>query len=198
MSQSTPSSGRQAAGLSPSRWFWGTVAVGIATALLLRWWGRSWWCDCGQTDLWIGDPLGAHCSQHLLDPYSLTHVLHGVLLSGILAWAWPRLDPRPAFVLGVILESLWELLENSQFIIDRYRTGTIAQGYVGDSVINSLSDIVCCGAGFLLARRLGWRRSAVLFAATELLLLVWIRDNLTLNVLMLAFPLDAIRQWQSG
>ena len=91
---------------------------------------------------------------------------------------------------------MWEIAENSRFIIQRYREATIGLGYEGDSIINSIADIVCCGIGFMLARRLGWRRSAILFVVTELILLVWVRDNLTLNVLMLLHPVEAIKSWQ--
>lgn len=166
------------------------------TAFLLHRQGRSWWCACGQTHLWCGDIHNEHCSQHLFDPYSFTHVLHGIAFCGILAWAIPRISPVWRLFITVVIESLWELLENSQLIIQRYRAATIALGYEGDSIINSLSDILCCAAGFVLARRLGLRWSFVFFVATELVLLFWIRDNLTLNIVMLICPLDAIKTWQ--
>jgi hypothetical protein len=174
------------------------VAVLAATVFQLRRQGRSWWCACGQPDLWVGDVHTSHCSQHLFDPYSFTHVLHGVALCGILAWAVPRLKPAWRLCLAVLIESLWELLENSQLVIDRYRAATIALGYEGDSIVNSLSDILCCATGFELARRLGLRGSLIIFGLTELILLVWIRDNLTLNILMLVCPIDAIKAWQSA
>ena len=174
------------------------VAVLIVVTVQLRRQGRTWWCSCGQPFLWVGDVHSSHCSQHLFDPYSFTHVLHGVVFCGILTWAVPPLLPNWRLFLAVLVESLWELLENSQVVIQRYRAATIALGYEGDSIVNSLSDILCCAAGFVLARRLGLRRSAILFVLTELILLVWIRDNLTLNVLMLVYPIDAIKAWQSG
>ncbi|HEY2251595.1 MAG TPA: DUF2585 family protein, partial [Planctomycetaceae bacterium] len=161
------------------------VAVLIATAIQLRRQGRTWWCSCGRPNLWVGDVHSAHCSQHLLDPYSFTHVLHGLAFCGILAWALPKLLPNWRLFLAVAIESLWELLENSQLVIQRYRAATIALGYEGDSIVNSLSDVVFCAVGFVLARRLGLRRSIILFVLTELILLALIRDNLTLNVLML-------------
>lgn len=182
---------------SRGAWLAGIAAL-AATVFQLRRQGRTWWCACGQLDLWAGDVHSAHCSQHLFDPYSITHVLHGVALFGILAWAWPRLLPAWRLVLAISIESLWELLENSQLVIDRYRATTIALGYEGDSVVNSLSDILYCATGFILARKLGLRRSLVLFGLTELILLAWIRDNLTLNILMLVCPIDAIKSWQSA
>ena len=94
------------------------------------------------------------------------------------------------------LEGLWEVVENAPFIIQRYREATIGQGYTGDSIVNSMADIVCCGFGFVLARRLGWRLGAAVFVGVELALLVTVRDNLTLNILMLTFPIDAVKAWQ--
>jgi hypothetical protein len=198
-----PSTSDRPASMSPHRrqetWPWlAIVAVLAVTVFQLRRQGRVWWCACGQPNLWCGDIHSEHCSQHFVDPYSFTHVLHGVAFCGILAWALPRVLPIWRLWLTVLIESLWELLENSQLIIQRYRAATIALGYEGDSVINSLSDILCCAAGFVLARRLGLRRSIVLFIVTELILLFWIRDNLTLNIVMLICPIDAIRTWQSA
>jgi hypothetical protein len=134
----------------------------------------------------------------LFDPYSFTHILHGVLIWGLIAWGLPRLSPAWALPLAVCLEALWEILENSPFIIERYRTATIALGYQGDSIVNSLGDILSCSLGFVLARRMGWRWSIAAVVATELILLLWIRDNLLLNIVMLIWPIDAIRNWQSG
>jgi hypothetical protein len=158
--------------------------------------GRLWWCACGSPFLWVGDIWSAHTSQHLFDPYSFTHVLHGVLLCGILAFALPRMQFVWQLLIAVGLESLWEIVENSRFVINRYRTVTMGLGYEGDSIANSLSDILCCVLGFMIARHLGLRRSVIFFVATELVLLAWIRDNLTLNILMLTWPIDAIKTWQ--
>jgi hypothetical protein len=172
-----------------------TMAV---TATLLYGQGRPWWCACGQFFLWSGDVQSSHNSQHLFDPYSFTHVLHGVVICGILAALAPRLAPLWGLWLTVFLESLWELIENSAVVIERYRTATVSLGYQGDTIANSLGDILCGGIGFALARRLGWRGSVVFFLLTELTLLVWIRDDLLLNVLMLICPLKVIRDWQAG
>jgi hypothetical protein len=167
-----------------------------ATVVQLRNQGRVWWCACGKLTLWVGDIWSAHTSQHVFDPYSFTHVLHGVVFSGLTMLAFPRKRLVWQLWIAIAIEACWELLENSPFIIHRYRTVTMGLGYEGDSVVNSLSDILCCGIGFLLARSLGVRRSVVFFAATELVLIVWIRDNLTLNVLMLTWPVEAIKAWQ--
>lgn len=175
---------------------WAVAAVLALTVFLLRLEGRIWWCACGGLKPWDGDIWSAHNSQHILDPYSFTHVLHGVLFFWILAWLWPRQEFRWRLTLAVVIESAWEVVENSPFIIQRYREVTIGQGYIGDSVINSLADILCCAAGVLLARQLGWRLSLALFIAVEVALALTVRDNLSLNILMLTFPVDAIKQWQ--
>lgn len=173
-----------------------TVVVTVLMIVALRTEGRIWFCACGEFRLWIGDVNGAHNSQHLLDPYSLTHLLHGVLFAGLLKLTAPQLAPPRRFTAVAFLEAAWEVWENSPFVIDRYRTATMAVGYTGDSILNSVGDLACCLVGYLIARRLGWIRSAVLVAAAELVLLLTIRDNLTLNVLMLLFPLDAVKKWQ--
>jgi hypothetical protein len=170
----------------------------LATVFVLRGKGRVWWCACGQPNLWSGDPQSEHSSQHLFDPYSFTHILHGVLICGVLAWALPRLSRAWALTTTVFLEAVWEVLENSPLVIERYRTATIALGYQGDSVANSLGDILSCALGFLVARRIGLRWSVAVVVATELILLLWIRDNLLLNVVMLIRPIDAIKNWQAG
>jgi len=173
------------------------IALGVVgTVAELRHQGRIWWCACRSLNPWHGDIWSAHCSQHLFDPYSFTHVLHGVVFCGILALLLPKLAPRWKLVIVVLLECFWEMLENSQLVIQRYREATIGLGYEGDSIVNSLSDILCCVTGFLLASRLKLRGSLVLFITVELILLLWIRDNLSLNVLMLLVPIDAIKRWQ--
>ena len=168
----------------------------VVTVFQLHQQGRIWWCACGHWNPWDGDIWSAHNSQHWLDPYSFTHVLHGVMLCGVLVWLLQRVPLIWRLTLAVAVEALWEILENSPFIIQRYREATIGLGYEGDSIANSMADILCCAIGFLLARKLGLRWSVVLFVLTELVLLVWVRDNLTLNVLMLTYPVDAIKAWQ--
>jgi hypothetical protein len=172
------------------------IVLLLATMYQLHNQGRILWCACGRPYLWEGDIWNAHTSQHLFDPYSFTHVLHGVVFCGLASLAFPRVALIWRLWIVTAIEALWEILENTQFIIRRYREVTIGLGYEGDSIINSMSDIGCCALGFFLAQYLGFRRSLVLFAVTELVLLFWIRDNLTLNVLMLIWPIDAIKAWQ--
>ena len=168
----------------------------IGTVYQLHRQGRIWWCTCSHFFLWDGDIWSAHNSQHLLDPYSFTHVLHGVILCGLVWLVIPRVRLVWRLWIATWIESLWEIFENTQFVIQRYRETTIGLGYEGDSIANSLGDIACCVFGFLLAWRLGLRRSIILFVVTELVLLICVRDNLTLNVLMLIYPIDAIKSWQ--
>jgi len=175
-------------------WLAGAAAA-MAVVAINRWQGRLWWCACGGWSLWQGDIWSQHCSQHLLDPYSFSHVLHGVLFFWLFSWALKR-APAWQFPAALITEALWELLENSQLVIQRYREATIALGYEGDSVLNSMGDVLCCAAGFFLARKLGWKRSLAFLVAVELVLLFAIKDNLTLNVLMLLCPIDGIKAWQ--
>jgi hypothetical protein len=133
-----------------------------------------------------------------LDPYSFTHVLHGFVLCGLLALIVPRLAAIWQLCLAVCIEAAWEVVENSEFVIRRYREETAALGYHGDTIVNSLSDVLVCGVGFVLARHLGFRRTFALFVVTEVALALWIRDNLTLNILMLIHPIDAVREWQAA
>ena len=125
-------------------------------------------------------------------------MLHGFVLYGLLALVAGRLSPGWRLWLAVSIEALWEVVENSEFVIRRYREETAALGYHGDTIINSLADILVCGLGFVLARHLGFRRTFALFVVTEVTLAIWIRDNLTLNVLMLIYPIDAIKEWQAA
>lgn len=172
------------------------VAAFIAAAILLRLEGRLWICSCGRLQVWAGQICSSDNSQHFLDPYSFTHVLHGFLFFWLIVWVAPRLKWSWQLALGVAVEALWEAFENTNFIIDRYRSTTAALGYTGDTVVNSFGDILCCLLGFMIAQRLGLRRSLVVFAVLELVLILWIRDSLLLEILMLVVPIDAVRTWQ--
>lgn len=178
--------------------FFAMIGVTATTAYALHLEGRLWLCSCGTVRFWTGDIWSAENSQQLFDPYSFTHLLHGFIFCGLLAWLAPRTAFISRAVVALGFEALWEIAENTDAVIERYRGSTAAVGYHGDTVLNSLGDILCFAAGFVLARILGFRRSAAVFALVEALLLVWIRDGLILNVIMLIYPLEGIRAWQMG
>ena len=174
------------------------LAIIAAAALVLLWMGRPAICTCGAVKLWVGTVNGPDNSQHLADWYTPSHIIHGLLFYW-LGWLFLRRNPAGDRLLAaVLLEAGWEILENSQYIIDRYREATMALGYNGDSVINSVADIGWMTLGFLLARRLPVWVPIALAVMFELLTLIVIRDNLTLNVLMLIAPIDAVRTWQAS
>ena len=135
-------------------------------------------------------------SYYVLDPYSFTHLLHGILFFWLLAWSLSRLSPDWRLSLAISIEALWELFENSELIIQRYRETTATVGYQGDAIVNSLSDILIIGVGFYLASYLGLRRSLLLFVVTEILLILTSRDSLILAMVMFVYPIDAVKAWQ--
>ena len=182
------------------RKLWLAVVIGlilIATAVELHRQGRLWRCACPQY-IWTSNAWSSLTSQLFLDPYSFTHVLHGLMFCGLLALLARRWSRSWRFVVAIAIESAWEIIENTNTVIQRYRVATASLGYQGDTVLNSLGDIACCAVGFALAVKLGWRWSIVLFFAVEAVLLFWIRDSLLLEVIMLIHPINAIKMWQVG
>jgi Protein of unknown function (DUF2585) len=176
-----------------------SLAMIAITAGILLWMGRIPICECGYVKLWHGGRNDPEVSQHLTDWYSYSHILHGLIFYFLL-WAIfrGRLSVAARLVLAVAVECGWEVFENTPFIINRYRSQTISRDYLGDTVINSMGDILSMIVGFLLASRLPAWVTVVLLIATEVVLLYLIRDNLLLNIIMLIYPLDWIRQWQAG
>ena len=159
--------------------------------------GRRVWCECGSPVPWSWDIWTLHNSQHLLDPYFFSHVLHGLIFYAVFSRIrW--LSESAKWTCATVLEAAWEVLENSPLVINRYRESTMAIGYSGDSIANSIFDIVACLLGFWIASKLPWKRSLTLFVLIELALLVSIRDGLILNIIMLVHPMEAIKQWQMG
>ncbi len=174
------------------------LAVMAATAAILLAMGRVPICTCGYVALWWGSVQSEGNSQHLIDWYSFSHIIHGFLFAALLGWLMPRRPVGLRLVIAAMIEAGWELLENSPIIINRYREATMAYGYTGDSVINSMSDITMMLLGFLFAQRFGWKYWVPIAIAFELFTLWAIRDNLALNLLMLISPIDAVRAWQMG
>jgi len=175
--------------------FIGAILTVAATEYFM---GRSLFGPDGRFGWWDGDIWSAENSQRVADAYSFSHICHGILAYGILFLIAPKLPLHHRFLIAVGLECAWEILENSPIIIDRYRQTTISIGYVGDSILNSVCDVVCMALGFFIARAARISVSIVLFLAMEIGCLFWVRDNLTLNVIMLVHPVEAIRTWQAA
>jgi hypothetical protein len=168
---------------------------GLAT-VALRLEGRRWWCQCGRLTPWTSDMWSPHTSQHLFDPYSFTHVEHGLVFGAMLRPLYRWVGPGHRLILAMAVETLWEIAENTQPVIDNYRKAALARGYEGDSIANSLGDIAACGFGLLLARRLPARWSVALSLGMEAVLLAMYRDNLSLNITMQFVPIKAVEAWQ--
>ena len=174
-----------------------SVVFALAAAILLAM-GRHPICTCGSIDLWVGGRDSPRTSQMLADWYSLSHIVHGLIFYAALWLIFRRWPVARRFLVALIVEAGWEVIENTPMVIDRYRETTAALGYTGDSVLNSMSDIAMMCVGFLAARRLPLWASVLLLLALEVIPLFVIRDNLALNIWNLLAPNAQVAAWQAG
>ena len=176
-----------------------SLALIATVAWVLFWMGRIPMCKCGYIKLWHGGRGDTEMSQHLADWYTYSHVLHGIIFYWVLTVvSRGRLSVAARLVIATLIEGAWEILENSPLIINRYRAQTISRDYFGDSIVNVIGDMLAMMVGFLLAARLPAWVMVLLLVAVEVVMLVFIRDNLTLNIIMLIHPVEAIKVWQGG
>ena len=172
------------------------LVIALAAGVLL-WMGRIPMCKCGYIKLWHGNRADSQTSQHLTDWYTYSHVLHGIIFYWLLTViSRGYLSVGARLVIAALIEGAWEIFENTPFVINRYRSQTLSRDYFGDSVINSVADMLAMVVGFMLAAKLPAWITVFLVIAVELVLLWLIRDNLALNILMLLYPIEAIKQWQ--
>jgi hypothetical protein len=175
------------------------VAILIALqAFVLFLFGQPPICTCGYVKAWEGAVLSSGNSQHLTDWYTFSHIVHGFIFYGILKWLFPRSSAWQRILVATGVEVAWEITENTPWMINHYRQQALAQGYTGDSIINSVSDTFAMLGGFLLAWRLPAWATISIAICLEIGVGYTIRDNLTLNIVNLLHQFDFVKAWQSG
>lgn len=184
--------------LGDPRYLWAAAGLVVLQAIALLAMGRLAICKCGDIKLWHGVVKSSENSQHLTDWYTLSHVLHGLIFYAVLSYLMPRASLAVRLALAVAIEAGWEIVENTEMVINRYRSATISLDYFGDSVVNSVMDNLAMVAGFLAAAWLPAGVSVALALASEAFMAWAIRDNLLLNIVMLVWPMDWVARWQGG
>jgi hypothetical protein len=174
------------------------ISILTTTVLILISFGQPLIAASGKVYFWSFAIGGPDTSQHISDWYSFSHFIHGILFFIAISYLFKKMPVGQKFLIATIIESAWEILENTPMIIDRYRQGALAAGYFGDSVLNSFCDILFMCLGFIFIQKFGWKVSLVVLIFFELLVLYFIRDNLTLNIIMLLYPFEGISAWQTA
>jgi hypothetical protein len=175
-----------------------TLAIIVATAVYLALIGRNLFSPSGQIFFWVGDPMSPEGSQQIADWYIFSHIIHGFLFFGLLWLVARRLSVGWRFAIATLIEAAWEVVENSSFVIERYRNTTASTEYNGDSVLNVVCDLIAMAIGFWAAARLPVWATVALIVGFEVMTIWVIRDGLALNILMLFYPIDAVREWQQA
>ena len=176
-----------------------SIIIVVLAVIVLFSMGRIPFCKCGVISIWSSDVMSSEQSQQFADPYTFTHIIHGIIFYFLL-WLLlgKRLSPLQRFALAIGIESAWEILENTDYVINRYREATISLDYYGDSIFNSVGDIIAMTIGFISAWKFPRKVTVGIVIVIELLLLYFIHDNLTINIIMLIHPISAIKTWQAG